>query len=116
MPFRDPRMISALLFAAGLGMAMWYGVAWYEIPAWSQAEIEQSVELNLAMDLSRRGALRQPDVEALARLRAQVRAEVEAEIDRERRAVQAPFAIGLLLSVATFGHLLAGALAARRAG
>ncbi len=85
---RNPRIFSALAVSVGIGLCGYYGLQWYELPKWSEAEIEQSVQLNLQMDLQRMGPLLQPKNERLEELRRLVRAEVETEIRNERIAVQ----------------------------
>jgi hypothetical protein len=46
---RNPRAFAVLLAALGAGLVAWYGEQRWRLPAWSEAEIEQSVELNLAL-------------------------------------------------------------------
>lgn len=93
-----PGAVGALLAAIGFGVAAWHGWAWYQTPRWSESEIAGSVELNLALDLSRRppGSVA-PQV--LEQMRVQIRREVEAEIDKERETPRgytwAGLAIGL---------------------
>jgi len=99
MLFRNPRALPALMLAGGLGLAAYYGLSWYRAPTFSEAEIEQSTDMNLAIDLSRMGPQLQPEGEKLAKLRAIVRAEVEADLQRERRDAQLRFAVGLVAMV-----------------
>lgn len=107
MHTRPPfRAFPFTLFAVGLGMAGWYGIAWYELPRYSPADIDVSVELNLQMDLRRMGPALQPDALALQRLRTQIRNEVEADIRLERENIQRPFALGLLAMIAGLGQML----------
>ncbi len=97
MLFRDPRVLAFVLVATGIGLLGWYGQQWYELPQWSPAEIEQSVELNLALELKQRGPLLQPTAERLEQLRSMIRAEVEGRIRRERRDLERWMAAGLTL-------------------
>lgn len=103
---RNPFLIPFFLAAAGIGACGWYGLAWYELPHYSEADIEASTTGNLAVDLARRGSQLQPDAESLDRLRAQVRAEIEADIRKEREEVQQGFAVGLMCLVLAAGHAL----------
>lgn len=93
--------LPAMLFAVGLGLTFYYGDLWWRLPAYSAAEIEQSAELNLMLDLHRRGsaATQAMDESALAALREQMRAEVTTEITRERRELQRGFATGVVLAL-----------------
>ena len=84
-----------LLLSAGLGVSAWYGLALYELPRYSEPEIEVSVEANLAIDLARLGPHLQLDATGRERLRAQIRQEVKSEIARERREPQQGLAVGL---------------------
>lgn len=83
-----------ILILSGVGLLSWFGEEWYRLPQWSEVEIEQSVELNLAIDLQRLGPNMQPQGEKLARLRQIVRAEVKAEIRHEREQVERWLGLG----------------------
>lgn len=91
--------LPALLFAVGLGMLMFYGHAWWRLPHYSADDIEQSVELNLAIDLQRRGSSGGFSPEQVERLRAQVRNEVLAAIAADEHEALRYLGIGLLLTV-----------------
>lgn len=110
-----PRFASlpALMLALGLGLVSYYGIEWYELPEYSEAEIEASTELNLQLDLQRRGPHLQPDAARLEALRKTVRAEVETEIRKERETVQLRFGVGLIALVVGLGHLLSSRFMAR---
>lgn len=103
---RNPRFLGLGLFFAGLGVAGWYAMEWYELPTYSEQEIEQSVELNLALDLARMGPHLKPEGEKLERLRAQVREEVEAELNRERKNAERWIGFGLLATILGLGQFL----------
>ena len=107
MLFRNPRAFAFTLIAAGLGLLAYYGEQWYRLPEWSEAEIEQSVALNLAIDLQRMGPHLRPEGEKLQRLREMVRAEVESEIQRERENLERWLGLGLVLSVLGLGQFAA---------
>lgn len=103
---RNPRLFAFLLISVGAVVAGWYGERLWRLPAWSEAEIEQSVELNLALDLNRRGPHLQPDQARLDALRASIRAEVEAEVRREREELERWMALGLVLVVLGAGQFV----------
>lgn len=90
----------ALLFAVGLGMAIHHADIWSRLPEFSAAELEQSVEVNLAIDLQQHSGRATPSDGELRALRRQIRAELDAEIIHERRAAQRGFATGFSLLLA----------------
>lgn len=100
-----PGAVGAAVAAIGLGVAAWYGWAWYQVPRWSEAELRASVELNLALDLSRlpQGSVDTPTQE---RMRAQIRRELEAEIEKEVEEPRELTLAGLLM--AFFGFVQMG--------
>lgn len=106
MLFRNPQAFAFVMIAIGIGLLGYYGEQWYRLPKWSEAEIEQSVELNLAIDLKRMGPLMQPTGEKLERLRGIVRGEVVGEISREREKLERWIGAGLLLVVVGLGQAL----------
>lgn len=91
-----PGAVGALLAAVGFGIAGWYGWDWYQVPKWSEQEIAGSVELNLALDLSRLPPDSVPP-ETQDRMRAQIRREVEAQIAKETEEPRAWTLAGLLI-------------------
>lgn len=97
---RRPVGSAGLLVAIfGLGFAIWYGWEWYRLPTWSEAEIEQSVELNLALDLSRRSGPELSEAEVEQRreqVDAEVRANIAAERDRPRSYALTGLIVGLV--------------------
>lgn len=99
MLLRNPRLFAFLMAAIGIGLVAWYGEQRWRLPAWSEAEIEQSVELNLALELQRRGPHLQPTGERLDALRGALRAEVEGEIRRDRQKLERWIGVGALLIV-----------------
>ncbi|WP_211242752.1 hypothetical protein [Sinimarinibacterium sp. CAU 1509] len=108
MPPRRPLINSfpSVLLAVGVGLCGYYGLAWYQLPVYNETDLAASTELNLQIDLQRRGPNLQPDAEGLERMRSQVRAEVEAEINRERETVESRFGIGLIALVVGLGHMV----------
>ena len=106
MLFRNPQAFAFVMIAIGIGLIGYYGERWYRLPQWTEGEIEQSVELNLAIDLKRMGPLLQPTGEKLERLRGIIRAEVAGEIRRERETLERWMGAGLLLVVVGLGQAL----------
>ncbi len=115
LPPRRPLFASlpSLLLALGVGLCGYYGYAWYQLPVYNETDIAASTELNLQIDLQRRGPNLQPDAEGLDRMREQVRAEVEAEIGRERETIERRFGIGLIALVVGLGHTVFGRMTRR---
>lgn len=107
---RNPRAFAFVLAAIGIGLIAWYGEQWYRLPTWGEAEIAQSVELNLALEQQRRGPHLQPTGEKLDALRQALRAEVEAEIRRDRQGLERWIGLGLLLVVFGLAQWLLDAL------
>lgn len=94
-------VLPAMMFAIGLGLVFYYGDLWRGLPAYSPAEVEQSAELNLMLDLHRQGpakivGLDQAEIQAL---RQKMLDEVQAEILRERRDIQRGVGTGVVLLV-----------------
>lgn len=113
MLLRNPHFLTFFLLALGIGVVGYFGEQRSRLPAWSEAEIEQSVELNLALDLRHRGPHLQPTGERLAELRTAVRAEVEAEIRREREQLERWIGVGAILCMLGAGNWLKLLFAAR---
>jgi hypothetical protein len=113
MLLRNPRAFAFVLAAIGFGVAAWYGEQRWRLPQWSEAEIEQSVELNLQLELQRRGPHLQPQPERIEALRRTLRAEVQAEIRRERDTLDRWIGAGLLLVVFGLAQWLADAIRRR---
>lgn len=92
--------------AVGLGLSAYYGEQWYRLPSYSEQDLQASTELNLALDLERRGPTLQLSEQDRDRLRGQIRQEVEADIARERKEVQQGFIGALLMLLFGGGYLL----------
>lgn len=88
--------VGALVAAVGFGVAGWHGWEWYRLPSWSEQDIAGSVELNLALDLSRLPPDSVP-AESQERMRAQIRREVEAQIALESKTPRDWTFAGLLM-------------------
>lgn len=97
----------AMLFAVGLGLLFHYGHAWYRLPVYSAAEIEQSVELNLLLEQQGRHASNSalPAGQTEAR-RAVIEQELRAEIRRERRDAQLGVGTGVILLLTGLAQIL----------
>lgn len=113
MLLRNPRAFAFLLIALGVGLLSWYGEQRWSLPAWSEGEILQSVELNLALELQRRGPHLQPAPARLDELRRTLRAEIEADIRRDRHELERWIGLGLVLIVLGLGQWLGDALRRR---
>lgn len=108
-----PGVVGALVAAIGLGIACWYGWLWFQVPPWSERDIAASVELNLALDLSRLPPDSVP-AEARDRLRVQIRREVEAQIARELEEPRGYTLAGLLMAAFGFAQMFIRMRLARR--
>lgn len=111
----DPHWHAVFLFAAvGLGVAVHCGLRWYELPRYSGADIEQSAQLNFAIDQARLG--NQPSMPANQRqqLLEHERTEVKNDIDQERQGLRAEAGLALILLVLAAGQTVAARLNARR--
>tara|TARA_R110000787_G_scaffold25373_4_gene71335 strand:- start:8075 stop:8461 length:387 start_codon:yes stop_codon:yes gene_type:complete len=95
----------ALIAAIGLGIAIWFGWDWYHLPRWSEQEIAQSVELNLALDLSR-----QPEVSVSQteqeRMREAIRQDVLDAISKEAELPRGFTMAGLLMTAFGIAQML----------
>lgn len=96
----------AALFLAGLGLTMYYGHALWKLPAYSESDLEQSVELNLAMDLRRAPPSTALAPAELDRRRALLREEIRTEIRRERKEAMQALAGGLGALVLALGQFV----------
>ena len=75
--------LPAMLFAVGLGLAMWHGHALWRMPVpASPVDLEPSVDLNLALDDHRTGSAPATGA-ALEARRERIRQEPLAEIARD---------------------------------
>lgn len=100
-------VLPILLFSAGLGLCMYFGQEWYQLPKYSEADIDASTELNLRMDLKHRGPNLQPaNKQELEAMRAKVRFEITNSIKAERDKITQRFSIGLVALVLGFGQLM----------
>jgi hypothetical protein len=96
---RDPRFLAFFMIAGGLGLAGWYGLQLYEMPERTPAQVEEIVELRLALELQQMGPLLQPKGEKLEQLERMIRSEVEAQGRLARKAPERWLGIGLVMAV-----------------
>lgn len=105
-PKRSPVGFPAALLAVALGISMYYGYAWYALPTYSEEEIDQSAEINVALDLRQSGKPLPTDAAEMARLRNSVRAEVVAEIEAEKKRAIGPFVAGIMGLLFALGQIV----------
>jgi hypothetical protein len=112
---RDPHWHAAFLFAAvGIGVAIHSALRWHELPHYSAADLEQSVQLNFAVDEARLAAHATITADQRQQLLARERTEVENDINQERQGIRAEFGLALVLLVLAIGQTVAARLNARR--
>ena len=98
-----------LLAAGGIGLCGYGGLQWHELPHYSEDDLKASTELNLQLDLVRRGEHTPSVVEELENLRAQERVEIEESIRTDRERILYMLAAGaalLALSASQFLYRL----------
>ncbi len=88
-----------IITVIGLSLCGYYGHALMNWPTLSDTELNESVEINLALDLNRRGPHLAPDEAGLERMREQIRDEIVGERAVAREKIERRFGVGLLLSV-----------------
>ena len=108
---RNPYLVPFLIASVGVGLCGWYGPELYRQPQVAPADLETSVDAQLALELARRGPQLQPDAEGQQRLRAQIRAELNAGANHGRYEAQRGLGLGLVCLVLAAG----GAVFARQA-
>jgi len=86
-----------LLAAGGIGLCGYAGLQWHALPHYSEEDLRVSAELNLQIDLARRGIRDQPGPDQMEPLRQKEREEIEAEISAEHDAVLGWLAAGMAL-------------------
>ena len=114
---RRPPLIGFLIVCIGLGICLYYGMAWYELPTYTEAEIDQSTELNMQMDLQRMGPVLAPKTkDDLALMRARIRSEITTSIKEQSDTVHLRFSVGLIALIIGIGQMLSTWLMQRRLG
>jgi hypothetical protein len=112
---RRPPMLGFFILSIGLGICLYYGMEWYELPVYTEAEIDQSTELNLQMDLQRMGPLLRPKTpDDLAVMRAKLRYEITDSIKQQNDKVHLRFSVGLIALIIGIGQLMSSWLIRRR--
>lgn len=107
MPNHRPSAFAAVIFAAGLGAAMYFGYQWWRLPHPTAAEIEESIELNLAFDLKREGInINQISDKQLLERRQLLRTEVELAVKTEQEDPLYGVAMGIAMLVLALGQML----------
>lgn len=102
-----PRYLTPyLLISVGIGLCGWFGLSLYELPVYSEADLDGSIEANLAIDLSRMGTHLRPDAERVSILRESIRAELMAEIHRERQEFQQGLLYGFICVTLGLAYLI----------
>ena len=96
--------LAFLLAAGGLGLCGYAGLQWYQLPHYSEADLKVSTELNLQIDLARRGTLNPLSPEQLENLRKEEQTEIEEELHSTKEKVMAWLAGGLALLVIATGQ------------
>ena len=76
------------------------------MPTYTEADIAQSVELNLAMDLQRQGQTAPGDANRLAALRSALEVELRTEIAHERQEILKGLAVGAVALLVSLVQLI----------
>ena len=100
--------LAFLLAAGGLGLCGYAGLQWYQLPHYSERELDASTNLNLQIDLARQGERDTPDPVQTNKLRTQIRAEIEEQLRIQKGNIFNWLAGGLALLVLAAGQILAG--------
>jgi hypothetical protein len=98
--------LPATLFLVGLGLSLHYGHAWWRLPVYTEQELENSVELNLALDLQREHRDQPASDSELAKRREQLRAEVLALVYAEKKEKQSGLTAGLLMLTLSLSYFV----------
>lgn len=99
-------MLGFFILCIGLGICLYYGMEWHELPVYTEAEIDQSTELNLQLDLQRMGDhLRPQTKDEMELMRAKLRAEITGSIKEQSDKVHLRFSVGLIALIIGLGQL-----------
>lgn len=92
-----PRFLALPIAIAsvGLGLSAYYGEQWYRLAQVPEAELQQSVELNLLLDLQREAQKPVPGERELQQRRETIRAELLAQVEAETGVVRGNFLAAL---------------------
>ena len=108
-------MLGFFILSVGIGICLYYGMEWYELPRYTEAEIEQSTELNMQLDLQRMGDHLRPQTrDEMELMRAKLRAEITGSIKEQSDKVHLRFSVGLIAVVIGIGQLVSSWMLRRR--
>ena len=114
-PRRRAPFFPLLVFSAGLGLTLYFGNQYYNLPHYSEADIDASTQLNLQLDLQHRGPNLQPANEAqLSLMRARIRKEITDSIQSQKTRLEQRIGISLIALVVGLGQLVTAWLLQRR--
>lgn len=99
MAQRDPRPFAFFLIAGGIGLSLWYGLEWWQMPRRTPEQVQEQVEIRLALELQHMGPQLQPTGERLQQLVGMIRAEVEAGEKRQLQEIERWIGLGLVMTV-----------------
>ncbi|MGH8456315.1 MAG: hypothetical protein ACRETW_04030 [Stenotrophobium sp.] len=100
-------MIPFLVFSIGLGICLYVGQQYYELPKYNDADIDASAELNVQLELRQRApGLPAPTAEEANAMRAKDRAEIAGLIQADRTKLQQRFGVGLIALVFGLSQLV----------
>lgn len=112
---RRPPMLGFIILVVGIGICLYYGMEWYELPNYTEADIAASTELNMQMDLQRMGTLLAPKTtEELETMRAKLRYEITDSIKQQSDKVHLRFSVGLVALILGIGQLVSSWMMQRR--
>ncbi len=108
-------MLGFIILSIGIGICLYYGMEWYELPTYTEADIDQSTELNLQYDLQRLGPLSQPKTkDELELMRAKVRYEISSSIKEQSDKIHLRFSVGLIALIIGIGQMFSSWMIQRR--
>ncbi|MGH8462459.1 MAG: hypothetical protein ACRESS_12695 [Stenotrophobium sp.] len=114
MPRRRAPILPLLVFSIGLGLTFYFGNQYYNLPKYSDADIDASTQLNLQLDLQRLGPNLAPSTPAaLSLMRARLRKEITDSIQAQKSRIEQRIGIGLMALVFGFGQLVSAWLLQR---
>ena len=100
------RALPAMMFVGGIGLAAYAWDEWRQLPTYSDADVERSVDRNLAIDLARMGPQAKLGNDQLDQMRAEVREEVLSDIASEKSGAQKKLGLGLVAMVLGLGQMI----------
>lgn len=92
------RAALAFLFAAlGFGIGLWYGESWLALPHYSEAQIQQTAQMNLLLAMKNQPAAMPLSHAQINHRLQQEHKRVVAALDRQRKQTITGFVVGLVL-------------------